>query len=770
MSRSGSELRSARIVIVGGGIAGVSAAYHLAKLGVEDIVLLERARLSSGTTGHSTGNMETYRSDPLIFEMVRYAAECYPEIASESGRDIGWRVVGRVMYTDREERWEHMRALPALGRARGIEIDLLSPAALGTRLPIIAPEELIGGVWIPSDARVSPTDAVNAFAWAARSRGVAIHEHCAILGIARQNDRVSAVVTADGDIPCDSIVLAAGLWSRDIAKSCAVSLPLYALEHQYLITRPFGVDRNLPLFLSYDDQLYGREEVGGIIVGSLDDHAIPITTGELPQDPGSCLLAERWEQFEPYMTTAMRRFPVLRTAHMKMLLNGPESFTPDGQMLLGPVPGISGLYALCGFNSNGMALAPAAGRYIAEWIVEGAPSSDVAPLDVRRFSTVQSTEEYLRARVTEIPGYACRMHSPIDDYQTARDVRRSPLHAELVARGAKFSSVNGWERALWFDRKSRAGDSHDEARAPRWLDAVAQEAAGALNGALLIDRSSDAKFLLAGTGARAWLKERAPGPPDEGESQVRLALLPALHGGVEVLTRVLESRNDQCWLTTTPDQETRLVEWLRINLPAHLRATDRGSELACLELRGPRAGALLRQALGARSAREARTGAPGDASIEAREDLLQGSTVILVPVESAVSLWRWLVALGEHYDLEVGGYLAEEALRIERGIPAFGREMSPATRTRRGLGIAAFTSPLPQMGFGRHELILDQRRVVGEITSRVRLPGWQATLALGRLDGARWHGQPIETVVDGLTWPLELRASAWRAATERSAE
>lgn len=782
---AGAARSGARVVIIGGGIGGVSAAYHLALRGVRDVMLLERAELSSGTTWHSTGNMETYRADPLIFEMVRYAAETYPRIARESGQDIGWRVVGRVMYTDREERWAQMRALPELGRARGIDIEVLSPAGIERRLPLIDAQGLLGGIWIPSDARVNPTDAVSALARLARNHGVEIRERCRVLGITVQGGSVRAVTTTAGEVSCDLVVLAAGLWSGDLSSSCGLRLPLHALEHQYLITKPFGVARDLPLFLSFDDQLYGREEVGGLIVGSLDDHAIPLSTAQLPQSFSSCLLSERWDQFEPYMATAMRRFPALKNAPVKMLLNGPESFTPDGQMLLGPVPGVSGLYACCGFNSNGMALAPAAGRYVAEWITEGAPSADVAALDVRRFSQVQSAPDYLRERVTEIPGYHCRMRAPDEDYQTARNVRHSPLHAELVSEGAKFGSINGWERPLWFAHGSR--DSS-------WIDALAVEMRATLADVLAVDRSSDVKILLVGAGLAEWLDEYVPVLLPADASQALSAPLPGAHGELQVLARVLERRADRCLLTAGPDQETRLAEWLRAHLPAHFRAVDQTGAYACFELHGPRRAALLpdspREGDGA-AGTEARIsgGWLGSARIDTHEDHIQGSLLVTVPSESAVHAWRALRRRGRECNLEIGGHFAQEGVRIVRGIPRFGREIGPSTliaelcadRSRlarcdaaavpashRPQVVAAFASPMPQLGFGAHEVILDQGRVVGELTSRLRLPGWDATLALGRVAADLWRGQALETVADGRTWPLTARESPWHTALGRS--
>ncbi|HLW24555.1 MAG TPA: FAD-binding oxidoreductase [Steroidobacteraceae bacterium] len=397
------------IVVAGGGIGGLSAAYHLAQRGAPRVLLLERARLGGGTTGHSTGNMETYRPEALPFAMVSYAAEFYPRIAREAGRDIGWRAVGRVMYTDRAPRWHEFQTLPELGRARGIEIELLSPAELAQRLPILETQALLGGVWIPSDARLDPSDAVQALAHCARAAGVEIREQCAIEQIVLERGRVCAVETTQGSLPCEALVLAAGLWSAELARSVGIALPLYALEHQYLITHPCGVSRDLPLFLSYDDQLYGREEVGGILVGSLDDEAIPIAVEAVPEPGAGALLPERWPQFEPYLATALRRFPALRSAPVKMLLNGPEAFTPDGRMLLGPVPDNAGVWVIAGFNSNGMALAPAAGRYLAEWLLEGRPSIDWQALDVARFAPAEREERYVREQVRHVPGRACRL-------------------------------------------------------------------------------------------------------------------------------------------------------------------------------------------------------------------------------------------------------------------------------------------------------------------------------------------------------------------------
>ena len=769
----------ARVVVIGGGIAGCSVAYHLAALGVRDVLLLERSMLSSGTTWHSTGNMETYRDDPLIFEMVRYAAELYPRLAAETDRDIGWRNVGRVMYTDREDRWTSFQMLPELGRTRGIEVELLDPESVGRRLPIIETEGLMGGVWIPSDARINATDAVLAFAAAAKARGVRIRTETAATAIESRDGRVLGVATPDGRIDCDTVVVASGLWSRDVLATCGFRAPLYTLEHQYLITKSQGIDSKLPLFLSYDDQLYGREEVGGLMVGSLDDRAIPLAASELPQNFSFALLNERWAQFEPYLATAMRRFPLLRTAEVKMLLNGPESFTPDGQMLLGQIPGISGVYACCGFNSNGIALSPAAGRFLSEWIVDGAPGADVTKLDVRRFSPAQSEERYLRARIPEIPGYHCRMHRADADYLTARDVLRSPLHDALVAEGARFGSINGWERATWIAACAADDD---------WLDVISAEVAAAEHAVLAIDRSADVKVSVEGDPCALAMLRKVP---PKGGAGTWLQPLAGMYSQIEALVEVLPWTDGTVLIAAAPDLETRLLEWMRtIGVTLGLRCRDLTARFASLELIGPLATSLISRVTGPTAAAMAsvpavssRVATVGGTPLHVQSSANGVRHRLTVPVEAAMGVWKSLQGSGREFGLRLGGHLAREAIRIRHGEPAFGREASPARlveelgayfavptglvpaavppKTHRARRLVAFSTPLDTLGFGTGEVILEGGRTVGELTSRVRLPGWPATLALGLLNTNVPVSGVLVAVAAGRRWPLEPRITSW---------
>jgi 4-methylaminobutanoate oxidase (formaldehyde-forming) len=744
------------IVIIGGGIGGLSAACHLALAGARHITLFEAGELSSGTTAHSTGNMETYRADPVLFEMVRYAAEFYPRLALETGRDIGWRVVGRVMYTDVEARWDEFTTLPELGRALDIDIELLTPTALERRLPIIDTHGLLGGVWIPGDARVNPTDAALAAAARARSLGVRILPRCPVGHVEIEGDRVRAVSTPNGRLECEVLVLAAGLWSGEVLRGSGLALPLQALEHQYLITRPLGIDPQLPLFLSYDDALYGREEVGGLIIGSLDAHAIVPPRAALPPPGSGSLISERWSQFEPYLARALERFPALRAGPVKMLLNGLEGFTPDGRMVLGPLPGVRGIYAACGFNSNGMALAPAAGRHLAEWIMHGAPSLELSALDARRFSAAQYAEDYVRERVSEIPSHACLMPALEHDYRTARNRRLSPLHHPWRAAGAHFKPVNEGERAAWLGAGLEP------------LEAVAAEVAAAGTGTLAIDRSLDTRVSLSGPGAVSWLESHARVLHRAAPGQLSLVALDDGRGHLAALVRLSVHHQDACLLDAAPEHAMRLSEWLRLCLPGSLSCRDCTADRAALELHGPTRHALLKRVLaeGAAGAHEpSKLDAP---AVQILEDPLADSTMILFPRTMASERWISLERLGRRHGLRPGGHLAEEALRIERAIPAFGREVGIATRIEElewplRSRVRAFSSPAPDLGFDADQLIVAAGGRVGQVTSRVRLPALPVGYLLARMhDDSRQNAQSrsasLKTLIAGRWWPLTPRA------------
>src|SRR5215813_10734122 len=543
----------ARVVVIGAGVVGASVAYHLAQRGCSDVVLLERAKIGSGTSWHAAGNMETYRADPLIGEMVRYAVELYPRLEAETGQALGWRRTGRVMFTHLPERMAQFRGLPALGRARGIEIELLSPRQVAERLPIVSDTGLVGGVWIPSDGRINPTDLAKAFARGARMRGLRVVENAPVVGMTACNGRIDSVTTGAGTVRCEAVVIAAGLWSPQLGAMIGVRVPLHAVQHCYLLTKPIDtVTRDMPLFLSYDERLYGREDVGGLLIGFFDTKAIPVAPADLPRDFSFGLLDGNWDQVEPNMAIALERFPVLQRAEVRTLINGPESFTPDMQMLLGETPAVRGCFLATGMNSSGIALSAAAGRLTAEWILEGRPSLDATRLDIRRFAESQSARAYARDRASEVVTHMCRRATADLDFDKARMIRRSPLHGQLAAAGATFTTVVGWERPLWF------GDAEH----------VAAEIAAAESDAALFDRSSDAKLRLEGPKAETLLRKLCGAVVDLAIGGVVTAPMLNARGGIEALPTIARLGPESFLLLAGPEQITRLTSWIGWHRPA----------------------------------------------------------------------------------------------------------------------------------------------------------------------------------------------------------
>jgi len=655
----------ADVVVIGAGVVGASVAYHLTQLGCRDVLLLDRARIGSGTTWHAGGNMETYRSDPLLGEMVAYTVDLFPRLARETGVAFGWRQTGRVHFTADPGVFAGYRSVPARSRARGVEVEVLGPREVVQKLPVASAEGLLGGLWIPNDGRVDPTNLAMAYARGARNGGARVVENLAVTRILTADGAVKGVETEQGSVTAASVVLAAGLWSTTLARTCGVRLPLVALHHFYLLTKPMTeVGRDLPLFLSYDEAIWGREDVGGLLVGVFDRDAIPLEPNELPAAFAFSLLPENWSQIAPNMPVVMRRFPLLERAEIRALVNGPESFTPDGEMLLGEVPGLRGLHLCTGMNSNGIALAAGAGRATAERLVRGRSELDVTKLDVRRFMPFQGGDRYRHLRMSELFEIAPGADNPAQDFTRTRMIRRGPAHTLLAARGAVFKSSAGMERAAWF------GDGP-------WPDAVAREVAAARGVAAFADTSGHAKLWLEGPDA-AQVLERATGAHGVA---VPGAAAPApflnAFGGVEALPVVLALGPDRFLLMAEPEDHVRLETTLRTAMTSGDRAVlvDVSAGWSAFDLHGPAAARLVDDLAGASA-----VPAPGrllgadlgfaPATVARLE--AAGVLRVLAPADHGAALAEDLLAR-----IPPIGTLAVETLRVERRCPRFGYEATP---------------------------------------------------------------------------------------------
>ncbi|MCX7353792.1 MAG: FAD-dependent oxidoreductase [Alphaproteobacteria bacterium] len=657
----------AQAVIVGGGIAGANLAYHLAKRGWRDVVILERQQLSSGTTWHSAGNVTRLVTGLNTMRHHAYAGDLYSRLEAETGQHVGWRECGRVILARTEARVAELHRLKTTGRALGIDMHIISPREVEEKVPVIQAKDAIGAIWCPSDGRVNATDLLAALIKSARQGGLRVFENTGVTGFRTKGGRVTGVVTDKGEIATEVVINCAGLWGRQIGAMAGVTVPLYAVEHFYLLTKPIpGVKPDMPTFRDPDGLIYGREDVGGLLAGCFDKNAKALPLERIPTDFSFSLLNEDWDQFEPYMETAIKRIPALETAEVRMLLNGPESFTPDGNPIVGEAPGLRGYFVMAGMNSAGVTSTASIGRALADWIVEGHPCEDLSDLDLRRFGDFHGGEAFLKTRVSEIPSFHFFIHDAGHDFQNGRDMRLSPLHGRLAARGAHSSSAFGWERPTWFGEN---GKTHAEA--------TATECHAAANGVALFDRTSLGKALVQGPDAGALLQSLCANDVSLAPGEARATAFLDARGHVAALPVIVRLDGDSWLVLSAAEQTTRDRDWIARHAPATARVavSDASAAWGALGLRGPAAGKLLASLGG-----EPRNSGPvelGYAPVRAVKDAFGDDWLLLTPTEFAAGLYDSIVAA----DLApvLAGSLASEALRLADGRPAWGLDVTDQT-------------------------------------------------------------------------------------------
>jgi len=700
----------ARIVIVGGGIAGCSAAYHLARLGESDVLLLEQGRLTCGTTWHAAGLVGQMRPNRTMTQMSRYGIELYASLEAETGLATGWKACGSVNVARTPERWQVLRKQAALARGFGVEVELVTPREAGDLYPLMRTDDLQGALWFPGDGKANPADLTMSLAKGARLRGARLVEGVEVTGVRVEEGagghRVAGVQTTHGELRCEVLVNCAGLWARQFGQLAGVVVPLFAAEHFYIVTdRIEGVHPMLPVMRDPDGFIYYKEEVGGLLMGGFEPKAKPWAVDPVPRGFQFQLLGEDWDQFEPLMSNAIHRTPCLETAAVKMLLNGPESFTPDGNFILGEAPGLRGYFVCAGFNSAGIANSGGAGRLTAEWIVDGAAPGDLWDVDLRRFAPFMGNRRALAERTAETLGLHYAMRWPRQELESARPLRTSPLHDRLAARGAEFGARFGWERANYFRRPAGAPRPPPGLGRPGWLDWVIDEQRAVRETVAMFDQSSFAKLLVQGRDALALLQRLCANDVDVAPGTMVYTPMLNERGGFESDLTVLRLAADRFWLLTGSAQATRDADWIGRHLEpgAHVTVTDVGAMTCVLSLMGPAAAALLAR-LGPdelpRRRGETREIDLGHARVRAARMSYVGGPgwELYVPVEMARHVDIVLREAGAAFGLADAGCYALDALRIEAGRRAWGAELGPDTDPfEAGLG-AGLGKTMPFIG------------------------------------------------------------------------
>src|SRR5580658_248999 len=529
----------AHVVIIGGGIVGCSVAYHLAKRGCREVLLLERTRLTCGTTWHAAGLVGQLRATHNLTRLAQYTTQLYEGLERETGQATGFTQVGSIAVAASEARFEELKRGASMARCFGLEVQLLSPGAAKERWPLLSIEGLVGAVFLPKDGRTNPVDTTQALARGARLGGVRIAEDVRVTGIRSARGRVSGVTTDAGEVRAQVVVNCAGMWAREVGGWADVSVPLHAAEHFYIVTQPIaGLASSLPVLRDADACSYFKEDAGKLLVGWFEPQAKPWGQGGIPENFAFDQLPADLAHIEPLFAAAMHRVPALESAGVQVFFNGPESFTPDDRYLLGEAPELHGLYVAAGFNSIGIQSAGGAGKVLADWIVDGHPPMDLWDVDIRRMMPFQRNRKYLRDRTIETLGLLYAMHWPFRQAESARGVRRSVLHDRLAAAGACFGEVAGFERANWF------AQSAAEHRAVR-------ERVG------LFDQSSFAKFVLKGSDAARVLGRMCAADVDVPIGRIVYTQWLNERGGIEADVTVTREAQDAYLIVSSCATQTR---------------------------------------------------------------------------------------------------------------------------------------------------------------------------------------------------------------------
>ncbi len=736
--------QAARIVIVGGGIVGASIAYHLALSGESDVTLVERGRLTNGTTWHAAGLVSLVRGTHALTELSRINVETYERVARETGIDPGFRQVGSLTVARTEERFHEIRRPVSIARDTGLPWEIVDRGRIRELWPEALVDDLVGGVFFPGDGTINPGAATLALARAAVDRGVRYVPGTTVTGFRRGPDgrRVTGITTSAGDLEAEVVVLAAGLWTSELARLADASVALYPAEHVWVMTEETpAATEDLPFLRDLDGYLYIRHHGGRFVLGAFEPNGKPWAPSGVPTD-GFAELGPDWDHMGPVLTAARARVPALADLGFGHFLRGPESFTPDANLQLGFVPEVPGLFVAAGLNSQGIIFGPGVGKAAAEWILAGHMTMDLVEIDVARMGRWASQRRWLNERTVETLGGLYAMHWPGKQPETARGVRRLPLDAAYRAAGAAMGQVGGWERPLWFEPGDGPAFEYSYTD-PSWFPAVRDEVRATREGVALYDLTTYAKFEVAGPGARAGLQRLVTSDLDVAPGRVVYTILADERGGI-LMDPTITRLDDDRFLVLAPTVSQRRTEGLlRAGLPGDAVVTDVTSGVATIHIAGPRSRDLLARLTDADvstdawpflEGRQIEVGRVGALALRVSFTGELGWE-LLVPTEFVADLHEQVVSAGADLGLRHAGAFAFEAARLERGFRSWGHDIGPLDDPfAAGLGFAVSRRKTAE--FVGREALERLREVPDEERPR-RLVSLHAPSAV------LWHGESV---------------------------
>ncbi|MEM7171747.1 MAG: FAD-dependent oxidoreductase [Pseudomonadota bacterium] len=558
----------AEIVIIGGGAVGCSVAYHLAKFGKRDVLLLEKAGLTHGATWHAAGLVGQLRNKQNLTRMMQYSAKLYGELEAETGQATDWKAVGSLRLASSPDRWQELEKSATTAKSFGFELYLLDPKETLERFPIMDPSGIIGSAFIPSDGYVDPSSLTQSLAKGARQQGVKIREGVCVTDLVVEQGRVRQVITDHGTVDCDLVVNAAGLWARQIGEMAGVGVPAVALEHQYLVTENLSdIPADLPTMRDPDKNFYLKPEVGGFAIGGWEGNTVSFGEEGIPFSFGRELFDGNMERFEQIILPTAERLPIVNEIGIRTLINGPIPASPDGEPILGPSPNVANFYLACGFTA-GIAGCGGAGQALAEWIVEGRPSRDLWAFDVRRFGPHHMGRDFLHARAIETYGRYYKIHWPGEEAESGRGLRRSPLYDRLKESGAVYGSKFGWERPNWFAPPGAVAVDQPSFERPNWFEPVAAEHQAARTAVGIVDQSSFSKYDLTGPGALDALQRLCVSNMDKKVGSVIYTQMCNDRGGIEADLTICRLAPDHFYIVTGSGFGVHDSHWIESHLPS----------------------------------------------------------------------------------------------------------------------------------------------------------------------------------------------------------
>lgn len=729
MSQAIPERASA--VVIGGGVIGSSVAFHLAKLGWSDVVLLERNQFSCGTTWHAAGLIGTMRANESHARLCEYSMAVLRELEAETGQSTGFRQVGSLSIAHSEARFEELKRVAAMNNAFGVtQVDIITPDEIKALYPFVETGDLLGGSWVAQDGTASPVDVTQAFVKGARAHGALCLEGVTVTGIGRADGRVTGVVTDQGEIRADFVVNCGGLWGREIGRMAGVSVPLHACEHYYAHTEKLdGLPANLPVLRDHDNCAYYREDAGSLLVGAFEPNAVPWGQNGVPDDFAFGQLEGHLdEQFMPVLEKAMGRVPMLAECGWRSFFCGPESFTPDDQFHMGEAPELKNFYVACGLNSVGIQTSGGLGRALADWMDKGHAPMDLWGNDIRRMFPFQSTQLYIESRVSETLGLLYENHYPYKQMRSARNLRHSPLHERLAGHNACFGEAAGWERPNWFAPEGVAPEYEYSFGKQNWFEYSAVEHRAAREKVVLFDQSSFSKYLVQGRDAVAVLQRVSSADVDVEPGRMVYTHWLNQRGGIEADLTVTRIAEDEFWVISGATQTVKDLHWLKSHIgdDEFCCVSDITNAWAMLGVMGPDSRALLSDALD----HDMTSAAFPFASVQAIElGMCRASAArvsyvgelgweIYLPVDQARHGFDFLWEKGRDHGLRLAGMHALNSCRLEKKFVHYGHDIADHdTPLECGLGfVCAIDKAVPFIG---RDAILAQREARGFMRKRL---------------------------------------------------